>query len=435
MCVYRDSVSAQAYWDPPSQPVAELMRAAAAALLKPPRVVFDVVDTATLAVAGEMLESDPVLAAELRSTNHANLVHWATANLSAPGARVAANLGPETLGIARDIVRRGLDDATLITYRIGQNAAWRYWMGICFAVTSDLDELRELLDVSSRSIFAFVDDTVEGIRAQMDLEREQLTGGTQAERLEVVTLILEGAPITSDRASARLHYELARRHTAAILWIDAATPDRGELDRAAEALARAGGARRPFTVVASSSSIWAWISGEPDLDLGAAQTALADAQIVRVALGSTQAGMEGFRRSHLDALATQRLLHHMPSGPRVASYEDVQLVALAAQDEEQAAEFVTRTLGDLAAAPADLRDTLRAYIRHQFSPSRTAAALFMHRNTILNRLDRARELLPIGLAEHGLQIGVALEIAHWLGIPTSAPDAKATRDGRAGSQR
>jgi DNA-binding PucR family transcriptional regulator len=125
--------------------------------------------------------------------------------------------------------------------------------------------------------------------------------------------------------------------------------------------------------------------------------------------------MDGFRRSHLDALATQRLMQRMPGALRLASYEDVQLVALTAADEEGAADFVTRTLGRLAAADPELRETLRVYIREEFSASRAARALYAHRNTVLNRLARARELLPAPLEGRGLQVGLALEIAHWLG--------------------
>ena len=53
------------------------------------------------------------------------------------------------------------------------------------------------------------------------------------------------------------------------------------------------------------------------------------------------------------------------------------------------------------------------YIGEQFSAARPARALYTHRNTILNRLQRAERLLP--LAGHGLEFGVAPEIALWLG--------------------
>ena len=43
---------------------------------------------------------------------------------------------------------------------------------------------------------------------------------------------------------------------------------------------------------------------------------------------------------------------------RVARFADVQLVTLALADEQRAHEFVARTLGKLADADRELRDTL-----------------------------------------------------------------------------
>jgi DNA-binding PucR family transcriptional regulator len=404
-------------WDQPSERVAELIRAGATALLEEPAALFAQVDAAVLEATPGRLIADPAITAATVATNHANILHWAGANLRRPGAHVPANLSPAVLDLARDIVRRGLDDATLNSYRIGQNVAWRAWMTLAFTLTDDADELRELLDITARSIFAFVNETVAGIQDLIDREREELVGGTHAERLGTVNLILEGAPITSARASERLRYELAGRHTAAVVWTDDDLGGQGALERTADTLARAAGARRAFTVVASRRALWAWYGTDaPDDDAGAIPPpGFEAAPGVRIALGTTAPGMEGFRRSHLDALATQRLMQRMPVDLRIASYEDVQLVALSAQDEEGATEFVARTLGRLATADPELRETMRVYIREEFSASRAARALFAHRNTVLNRLARARELLPAPLDGRGVQVGLALEIVHWLG--------------------
>jgi DNA-binding PucR family transcriptional regulator len=409
-------VSTPAVWDRPSPRVAELIRTAIEQLLADPGAVFDQVDAATLVNAGEALRADPALVAAVQRTNRANLTHWAEANLRDPGGRVEPNLGPEVLGIARDLVRRGLDDSSLDAYRTGQNVAWRLWMQLAFTLTTDPDELRELLDVTARSIFAFVDETIAGIAAQIDRERDRLTRGTHAERLEVVTLILEGAPIKPAVAEARLQYALDRSHTAAVVFSDAAEPDQGVLERAAEAIARAAGARRPFSVVASASALWAWVPGEAGPDLDAVRIALDALPEVRLALGPTLFGLDGFRRSHLDALATQRLLHRTRTDVRLATFDEVQVVALATQDEERAQELVERTLGPLAGADPELRETLRVYLREGCNATRAAKALYTHRNTVLNRLARAEELLPAPLAGRILHVSLALEIVRWLGV-------------------
>jgi DNA-binding PucR family transcriptional regulator len=198
------------------------------------------------------------------------------------------------------------------------------------------------------------------------------------------------------------------------LWTDPRRPDQAALARAAEALVPVTGAQQVLTVIASSSSVWAWLAAAANADAGAITAATAAHPGVRVAVGPAGTGVDGFRRSHFDAVATQRLMSRRPD-LRVARFADVQLVALALQDEQRAREFVARTLGQLVDAEAELRDTLCAYISEQFSAARTARALYTHRNTVLNRLQRAERLLPLPLAGHGLEIGVALEIARWLG--------------------
>jgi len=173
-----------------------------------------------------------------------------------------------------------------------------------------------------------------------------------------------------------------------------------------------------LTVIASSSSVWAWLAAAADTDADVITAATTAHPAVRVAVGPPGTGADGFRRSHFDAVATQRLMSRRP-GLRVARFADVQLVTLVIGDEQRAREFVTRTLGELAGADSELRDTLCVYIREQFSASRTARALYAHRNTVLNRLQRAERLLPLPLAGHGLEVGVALEIAQWLGTQSS----------------
>lgn len=400
----------------PSPRAAELIREACALLLADPEPVFAEIDAITLAGADDAVLADPGLVEAIRRANRANLAHWASSNARHPGVVVSPNLGPEVVNIARDLVRRGLDATAIDAYRTGQNAAWRMWMALAFTLTTDPAELAELLDVTARSIFGFVDETIAGITAQVEQERERLSGGSHAERLETVTLVLEGAPIGRDRASARLRYPLDRAHTAAVVFGEGAEPDHGVLSAAAEALARSAGDRAPLTVTASASSLWVWVPGRPGPDLDVVRRALDALPDVRIAVGSTATGTAGFRRSHLDALATQRLLYRGPERVRVAGYDELQVVALATQDEDRAQEFVERTLGALAAAPAELRETVRTYVREGCSASRAGAALYAHRNTVLNRLARADELLPAPLAGRTVQVAVALDVVRWVGV-------------------
>lgn len=372
------------------------------------------IDEATLADQDPGLTLDPALVAALRRSNRANLLFWVEAVRRDPAVPVAPNRGPEPAIIARDLIRRGLDDSVLQAWRAGQNVAWRRWMSIALGLTSDPGELAELLDFSARSIFEFVDATTAFVSAQMRDEREQLTKGTQAERLETVTLLIDGAPLRRAVAESRLGYGLDRSHLAAIVWSNQVEPDAATLGEAAEVLAAAVGAHRPLTVTASVGALWVWVPGDRLPDARVLESVLGQRDVF-VAMGSPAWGVDGFRRSHIEALATQRLLvraGHL----RCACWDSLQLVALVGHDEGLAREFVRRTLGDLAHADPELRRTLAVYLREQSNAPRAAKVLFTHRNTVLARVARAERLLPKPLSRQSLEVAVALELAPWIDL-------------------
>jgi len=409
--------------EPLSPQAANLVRRIARMVLDEPADLMAEVQAAVSAAADEPLRSEPVLAAEVAASTRANVLHWAAGIARDPGGRVPANLTPEVLGIAREAFRRGTEQTVYTTYHAGQNVVQAYWMRTAFALSADPSVLRQALAAGSASVAGFVEDMVAALSEQLRREHADLARSSHARRFEVVSLILDSAPITTGRAGAQLGYDLRRRHTAAVLWTDPRRPDQAALAAAAEALGPVTRARQVLTVIASSSSVWAWLAAAADTGAAAITAATAAHPAVRVAVGPAGTGADGFRRSHFDAVATQRLMSRRPD-LRVARFADVQLVALALADEQGAREFVARTLGTLADADPDLRDTLCVYIGEQFSAARAARALYTHRNTVLNRLQRAERLLPHRLAGHGLEIGVALEIAQWLGTqPGSATHA------------
>ena len=398
----------------PTNQVRELFRHGAQIVLNAQSEWLEAMHDAELSAPNmQELAVDPVLNAALRRTTRANLLHWAAANVRDPGAPVPANVGPETLGIARDLVRRGLNESALQAYRVGQNVAWQRWMSIAFTLASDPDELRELLDVSARSLFTFVDETLAGVAEQMRIERDELTRGTHAERLETVALILDGAPISRQRAEARLGYNLEQTHTAAVVWSD--DPESSQLERATEALVRTADAHHPLSVIASAATRWVWIPGKAAPDLRRLEDVTDQMSGVRIAVGSTARGIEGFRRSHLDAITTQRMLTRLNSTQRIASFETVQLVSLVTQDPDRADQFIKQTLGELESASPELRAAVLTFINEQCNASRAAARLYTHRNTLLRRLSRAEQLLPRPLDENSVHVAVALEMVHWRG--------------------
>ncbi|HUP98825.1 MAG TPA: helix-turn-helix domain-containing protein [Aeromicrobium sp.] len=402
-------------WPRPSEAAQELIRRGAEQALDPRREWLGELNQAVLTHerTAETL-ADPVLAEGSKNSNLSNLLHWATANLQRPGARVPANLSQELLEASRDLVRRDLDETALDSWRVGQNVAWRRWMEICFELTPDVELLHEVLAVTSRSITTFIDDTIAAVADVMRQERDDLTQGTHAERLTTVSLLLEGAPVGRRAAETRLGYRLTGTHVAAIVW--GTTGVTGEqLELAAESILRAAGATRRLTVLATSASLWLWLPADRSPRIQQLETGLATIPDVRVALGRPRRDLDGFRQSHLEAAAVQRMMARLATTRRAGSYMDAQLVALLSDDVGRADEFIADTLGDLAHAEPELQLTLRTYLEEQCNAARVAHTLYAHRNTIVRRLARCDELLPRPLSENPLAVGAALQLLWWRG--------------------
>jgi sugar diacid utilization regulator len=132
---------------------------------------------------------------------------------------------------------------------------------------------------------------------------------------------------------------------------------------------------------------------------------------VRAGLGSFHAGLRGISRSYLEAqqavevgrkLRPEAVLHH---------YDEVAPYLVLAQNPLVAERYVRRVLGDLLAADprGTLLETLAAYLGRG-SVKEAASALHLHRHTVLYRLDKVRDLLPVDLDDPGARTGLQLAL-------------------------
>lgn len=389
-------------------------------MLQGPEGVFRDIDAAVLKVGGE-LSRDSAFVEGVRRSNRAVLLRWALANVARPGEPVAPEMSPEAMALLSELVRRGLDDRALHAFRVGQNVAWRHWMAAAFTLTEDPAELRTLLDITSRSVANYVDTALAAVTAHIARQRDTLTRSVHAERLEAVKLLLRESPLDPAEAGARLGYRLDGTHTAAVLWSWEPRPEPGVLEQAVQLLATHVPGGRPLTVLADATTLWAWLPGRIRPDADGLENSFGRFPRLRVTLGATASGVEGFRESHFTAQATRRLLDHPDPPRRVADYDRVQAAVLATQDLRAARHLAERTLGSLAEHP-ELCRTLRAYLAEQSNAARAARNLYLHRNTVLTRLARAEELLPRPLNDNPLNLSLALEIHYWRGTrPADEP--------------
>lgn len=400
-------------WKRPSKRVRDLMCQGAEMMVNmAPEQVDELQRAALGSEYMQAIGGDPILAAAIRRGIWSTLLHWAAANISRPGEPVAANTG-ELSDIARGIARRGLRSPTSVdAYRVGQNIAWQFWMQIAFELTSDPAELRELLDVSARSMTSFVDATITEVYRHLQIERDELASEVHAERRQVIAQILSGKAIHR-QAEGRLGYHLSQEHTAAVVWGDESDIDPIDLDHATAALWPSPDLRPILSVRIGPATRWVWLPGVGSLDVSKISVAVGELPGIRIALGVPASGLEGFRRSHLDAVTTQRMMMGLDSSTQVASFADVELVALVTADAPQADRFIRRTLGDFASADRELQEAVLVYVHEQCNGSRAAERLFTHRNTLLRRISHAEELLPRPLSDSSVNVAVALEALRW----------------------
>jgi DNA-binding PucR family transcriptional regulator len=191
------------------------------------------------------------------------------------------------------------------------------------------------------------------------------------------------------------------------------------LESAAHLLARAAATRRPLTLAAGTSTLWIWLGSEGEPTTADLRAALTDVPAsIRAAVGPAERGIRGFRRTHEAAVVVHRLLAGQPEGERFATYAELEVTALAAGDERRAADFVATTLGPLAADESNaarLRETLRVFLDEAENAPRAATRLHTHRNTVLQRVGRATDLLGHRPGDRRLALALALELAHRLG--------------------
>lgn len=404
-------------WPTPSPRVCDLTRQSAESMLTALTSWLEEIDQAALSTDDmKILLDDPVLMATARRATQSALIHWAAANIDNPGAHVLPFLSKDMLSNARELVRLDASEMMFNFTRSAQNTVWQLWMDIVFKLTNDPLELKEVLDISARSIATFVEGTMEAVAVFMRTEREELRLDTHVERREMVSRIVEGEMANVTQAGRRLDYNFNQRHHAAVVWSEDAGAQIAALELAAAAIGRCAGSTQTLSVVANTATLWVWTAADKSVDLRKLRIAIKHLPGVRIAIGSTGSGVEGFRHAHIDALNTQRILGRLHSTQRVADFDMVRLASLMTENPDATHQFVAHTLGRLATAAPSLRNTLVIFLNAGCNATEAAELLHVHRNTLLRRLAVAEELLPRPLASNRVHVAVALEALSWTSV-------------------
>lgn len=343
------------------------------------------------------------LAATLRQTATSALV--TELSFMRHGRELPSACPPDAAEAARLAVMARLPATVVLqTHRIGHAIVWDAFVDEAERLGLPSARRKELLDAGSAFLFSYSDALAGFVEAEYESELHRLRASTEKQRVRAVLDVLEGRTQSLSNAD----YELADLHVGMIAWgSDAA--------QALRALAQLLD-RRLLAVSATEGIVWAWLgSASPLGDRGLRTLEQFHPGDAWLACGEEGAGLEGFKRTHHQALESHRVAVRRLSP--VTRYRRVALDSMAIRDERSAREFVELELGYLGSSEraAVLKQTLLAYFSCAQNAAATAAALGVHEQTVGQRLRAAEELIGCPVNSRRAELETALRIERLLG--------------------
>ena len=200
-----------------------------------------------------------------------------------------------------------------------------------------------------------------------------------------VRSLLTADEVDIDAMELKLGYRLRRYHLGVVVWFREQISGVDELlslERMVAGLSeRAGSEGAPLFVPVDESSAWAWVPFGSARAVGQAffeDSVVDGTPATCMCIGELGRGIEGFRRTHQQALRAQAVaLAAGPAGPRVTAFADIRPIALMSSDLDGARSWVQEVLGDLAindGPHARLRETLHVFLSTGGSYTAAAAA-------------------------------------------------------------
>lgn len=284
--------------------------------------------------------------------------------------------------------------------------------------------------------FDYIDWISQGVVTVYEAERERWLAERNSVRVGRVEDLVAGSVTDIDACEATLGYRLRVHHLCALLWVHETGAQQDQITRftrAAAAIAdRIGSRRAPLVVPRDRANAWVWFAVDedvqPDLEaIRAALVDLGDPPVPMVALGRPHPGVDGFRRTHLDAQQARQVavIRDDPTRPVTSFLEPgLNVAALLAADLDSTRPWVRETLGDLARDDEQaqrLRHTLLLFFQHDSSYTATAEAMLMHKNSVKYRISSAEKALGRAISSDRQAIELALTACHWLGRAVLLP--------------
>jgi hypothetical protein len=302
----------------------------------------------------------------------------------------------------RRAARSGITLNTVLRrYIAGHAVFWDFVLREVDRADFSGEERTALLRQASLVQASFFEGLVGSVADEYMREVERSARTREQRRAELVQELLSGAIVST----VDLGYDVECVHLGLV-----ASGTRGD-----EAVRRFA-VRLGCESLASSrdeQTFWAWLGSRRDLFRGDWERVLREElpDGVSVSTGEPGGGVEGFRTTHQQACAAYRVAQRICVP--VTRYRDVALVALGLDDHAMGRSLIDVYLGALddgTERTPVLRDTLRAYFAAEQNASSAAAALGVHKNTVVYRLHTIERRLRHPVNSHRAELETALKL-------------------------
>ncbi|MEN4463673.1 helix-turn-helix domain-containing protein [Mycolicibacterium conceptionense] len=377
-------------------------------------------DAGTINLLGASVESN------VDTVFHALLHGIAVDRITAPAAAVE---------YARRLAQHGVPVNALVrAYRLGQQRLTELILAEIEAI--DIEPAARVATIGTimKVTFDYIDSVSQRVVAVYEEERERWLENQHSIRaLKVRDILAGGATVDIEGASADIRYPLRWHHLALVVWYPNADDRRDELarlQRFVRDLGQAIGAdANPLFAPVDRATAWAWLPyrvrpTDPEIQI---RSFLSRARHPpNVAVGSTDNGVDGFRRSHQVSIAAWELgrIRGADTSFVIAAEDpEVMLAAILAGNLPRLRDWVAWVLGPLAADTdndARLRQSLRVFLRSG-SYKIASEELNLHVNSVRYRIDRAIERRGRSIADDRLDVEMALMVCHWYGTAVLQP--------------
>jgi sugar diacid utilization regulator len=299
-------------------------------------------------------------------------------------------------------------EPVLAAYRIAARVAWDAILG---AWRHHPDASPEAMVATANYVFAALDQVAaEVTKTYLQAREQHLLRGTRARARLLHSLISDtfDTELAVQKQALAVNHRLAASYLALIVKTESGAQELvGQLELPRQALADA---TDPHTVVV----LWPADAEEVRQEVQTLMRSLRGRghSRLRAGLGGEHPGLRGISRSYLEAQEAVEVGRKLDPNGMLHEYDEVAPYLILSQNPMVAERYVSHVLGRLLEADGrgSLMETLEALLT-KGSVKAAAAALSLHRHTVLYRMEKLRELLGVDLDDPAVRQRLQLALA------------------------